>query len=100
MHERRADVHSDRLSRNADLASPLFHNRIDALTKTFEKLGFSHVDAAQQAQGTLYNQLNDQASLLGFMDCFRMMAVIALIGIPLAFLTKSFLVGGEASGGH
>jgi DHA2 family multidrug resistance protein len=100
MHERRMDVHSDRLSRTADFASLLFHPRIDSLTKTFEHLGFSHADAAQHAQGMLYNQLNDQASLLGFMDCFHMMAVIALIGIPLAFMTRSFRPGGEAGGGH
>src|SRR5271170_6234549 len=100
VHERRTDLHSDRLSRTADLASPLFHSRIDTLTRTFEHLGFSHVDAGQHAQGMLYNQLNAQASLLGFMDCFRAMALIALIGIPLAFLTKSFKPRGEASGGH
>jgi MFS transporter, DHA2 family, multidrug resistance protein len=100
VHERRADLHSDRLSRNADFASPLFHPRIDALTKTFEHLGFSHADAAQHAQGMLYNQLNSQASLLGFADCFRVMALIALIGIPLAFMTRSFRPGGEAAGGH
>ncbi len=100
MHERRMDVHSDRLSRTADLASPLFHPRIDSLTRTFEHLGFSHADAAQHAQGMLYNQLNDQASLLGFMDCFHYMAIIALIGIPLALMTRSFRPGGEASGGH
>jgi DHA2 family multidrug resistance protein len=100
IHERRMDVHTDRLSRTADLSSPLFRPRIDALTKTFEQLGFSHTNAAEHAQGMLYNQLNQQASLLGFMDCFRMMAVVALIGIPLAFMTKSFRVGGEATGGH
>jgi hypothetical protein len=63
-------------------------------------LGFSHADAAQHAQGMLYNQLNSQASLLGFADCFRVMALIALIGIPLAFMTRSFRPGGEAAGGH
>ena len=100
VHERRADVHSDRLSRTADLASPLFHPRIDSLTRIFERLGFSHFDAGQHARGMLYDQLNQQASLLGFMDCFRMMGVVALLGIPLAFLTRSFRPGGEASGGH
>jgi DHA2 family multidrug resistance protein len=100
MHERRTDVHSDWLARKADYSSPLFHPRIDSLTRTFEHLGFSHPDAAQHAQGLLYNQLNQQASLLGFMDCFRYMAVIALIGIPLALITRSFKAGGEASGGH
>jgi DHA2 family multidrug resistance protein len=100
VHERRADLHSDRLSRTADLASPLFHPRIDSLTKTFEHLGFSHADAAQHAQGMLYNQLNNQASLLGFMDCFHMMGIVALIGIPLALMTRGFRPGGEASGGH
>jgi DHA2 family multidrug resistance protein len=100
MHERRADLHSDRLAQSADFSSPLFHSRTDSLTRTFEHLGFSHVDAAQHAQGMLYNQLNQQASLIGFMDCFRMMAIVALIGIPLALATRSFRPGGEASGGH
>jgi DHA2 family multidrug resistance protein len=100
MHERRTDVHTDRLAQSADLSSPLFHARTDALAKTFEHLGFSHYDAAQHAQGLLYNQLNQQASLLGFMDCFRMMAVVAVIGIPLALATRAFKPGGEASGGH
>jgi DHA2 family multidrug resistance protein len=99
-HERRTDLHTDRLAQSADLGSPLFHSRIDSLTRTFEHLGYSHFDAAQHAQGLLYNQLNQQASLIGFMDCFRMMAIVALIGIPLALATKSFRPGGEASGGH
>ncbi len=100
VHERRMDLHSDRLSRTADLSSSLFHSRIDGLTKTFERLGFSHVDAGQHAQGMLYNQLNSQASLIGFMDCFRVMGLVALVGIPLAFMTRKFRPGGEASGGH
>jgi len=100
MHERRADLHSDRLAQSADVGSALFHSRTESLTRVFENQGFSHIDAAQHAQGMLYNQLNQQASLLGFMDCFRMMAIVALIGIPLALATKSFRPGGEASGGH
>jgi DHA2 family multidrug resistance protein len=100
VHERRMDVHSDRLSRMAAVGSNLFRGRIDALTRAYEHLGFSHVDAGNHAQGLLYNQLSQQASLLGFMDCFRYMAVVALVGIPLALLTKNFKVGGEASGGH
>ncbi|AXC13706.1 Inner membrane component of tripartite multidrug resistance system [Acidisarcina polymorpha] len=100
VHERRTDLNSDRLSRTADSASPLFHARIDALTKSFEHLGFSHANASQHAQGMLYNQLNQQASMLGYMDCFRMMAVFSLIGIPLAFMTRSFRPGGGSAGGH
>src|ERR1700727_3331011 len=64
VHERRTDVHTDRLAQSADLGSPLFHSRVDALTKTLEHLGYSHYDAAQHAQGLLYNQLNQQASLI------------------------------------
>ena len=106
VHERRMDVHSERLSRNADFSSPLFHGRIDALTKTFERLGFSHFDSVQHAQGMLYNGLTatgrpgHEHQSLGFMDCFRTMAVVAMIGIPLALMTKGFRAGGEASGGH
>ena len=100
MHERRADLHSERLAQSADVGSALFHSRTESLTLAFEHQGFSHFDAAQHAQGMLYNQLNQQASLLGFMDCFRMMAIVALIGIPLALATKGFRAGGEASGGH
>jgi DHA2 family multidrug resistance protein len=100
VHERRTDLHTDRLAQSADFSSPLFHARTDSLAKTFEHLGFSHFDSLQHAQGMLYNQLNQQASLIGFMDCFRMMAIVALIGIPLALVTKNFRPGGKPSGGH
>jgi MFS transporter, DHA2 family, multidrug resistance protein len=99
-HERLTDSHSNRLAQAADTTSPLFHARIDALTKSLEHAGFSHYDAMQHAQGFLYNQLNQQASLIGFMDCFRFMALVCLLGIPLALATRGFKPGGGSAGGH
>jgi MFS transporter, DHA2 family, multidrug resistance protein len=100
IHERRTDLRTHDIAANLDRSSPLLHNRLDSMTRTFERLGFSHVDAMQHAQGNIYDQLNQQASLLGFMDCFRILALVCLVGIPLAFLTRKFHPGGDGGGGH
>ncbi len=100
IHERRTDLRTHDVAANLDLSSPVLHSRLDSMTRSFERLGFSHADAVQHAQGNIYNQLNQQASLLGFMDCFRILALVCLVGIPLAFFTRSLKPGGSGGGGH
>lgn len=100
VHERRTDLRSHDLAAAIDTASPVLHSRLDSLSRSYQSLGFSHADAMQHAQGNLYNQLNQQASLLGFMDCFHILALICVVGIPLAFLSRNFRPGGGGGGGH
>lgn len=46
--------------------------------------------AAAQAQGAIYGIVRQQAATLAFVDCFRLMAILAAIIIPLViFMRKS-----------
>jgi DHA2 family multidrug resistance protein len=99
-HERRMDLHQARLSDTLAHGLPLVDATRDSLTKNFERLGFSHADAATHASGRIHDQLLQQASLLGFTDCFHLLGWIALAGIPVVFFTKNFKPGGGSAGGH
>jgi DHA2 family multidrug resistance protein len=100
-HERRTDLHQARLGDTLAHGLPLVDSTRDSLTHTFQQLGFSSADAANHASGRIYDMLQQQASLLGFRDCFYLLGVISLIGIPVVFFTRNFRPGGRgASTGH
>jgi DHA2 family multidrug resistance protein len=60
------------------------------------------VTATQQAYGTVYSQLDQQAHLWAFVDNFFVFGVLALCGIPLVFLFKrvQYAKKPPAGGGH
>jgi MFS transporter, DHA2 family, multidrug resistance protein len=100
-HERRTDLHQSRLGDAMTHDAPLYDSTRDSLTRSFQHLGgMSSADAAKHASGQIYNMLQQQASLLGFRDCFYLLGVIALAGIPVALFTRNFKPGGGASAGH
>ncbi|HPO12114.1 MAG TPA: DHA2 family efflux MFS transporter permease subunit [Candidatus Hydrogenedentes bacterium] len=46
------------------------------------------VQAAAQAQGAIYGIVRQQAATLAFVDCFRLMAILAAIVIPLVIFMR------------
>jgi MFS transporter, DHA2 family, multidrug resistance protein len=99
-HERRTDLHQSRLGDTLTHGSQLYDSTRDSLTRTFERLGFSHADAVTHATGRIYEMLQQQASMLGFADCFYLLGVAMLLGIPVVLCTRSFKPGGGSGGGH
>jgi DHA2 family multidrug resistance protein len=100
-HERRSDLHQSRLGDAMTHGAPLYDSTRDALTRSFQHSGgMSAADAATHASGRIYDMLQQQASLLGFTDCFQLLGLISLVGIPIAFFTRNFKPGGGSSAGH
>jgi DHA2 family multidrug resistance protein len=62
--------------------------------------GASTPDAIHQAYGMVNRMMNQQAAMLAFMDCFHLLAIVVLAGLPLALLIKRFEIGKAASGAH
>jgi DHA2 family multidrug resistance protein len=62
--------------------------------------GTSGPDAIHQAYGLAASQLNQQAGMLAFMDCFHLLAVVVLMGLPLAFLIRHFEIGKAGGAAH
>ncbi|MBT9330439.1 DHA2 family efflux MFS transporter permease subunit [Acidipila sp. 4G-K13] len=94
MHERRMDLRQNYLARDLAPGNNLLQSRLADQIAFFEHRGFSHDGAVAHAYGFVYQQLGQHASFLGFMDCFRMLAVVCLVGIPLALWSRPFRPGG------
>jgi hypothetical protein len=79
--------------------SGLLEQRVRTLTSFLVERGFSAGDAHAAALSNVYRQLGNQAHLLAYMDCFRVLAWATLAVVPLTFLIRRFRAGG-APGGH
>ncbi len=52
------------------------------------------------AAGQLYRTLQSQAAIMAYVDTFQIAAVLALLLVPLALLTKAAKTGGKLPQGH
>jgi len=99
MLERRTQFHHSVLAQHVTPDNPAFQSTIDSVTRYLAATGASTADATQKAYGLLSGLVERQAALLAFQDCYRMLALLAAISLPLAFMTKRFRSAGGA-GGH
>jgi DHA2 family multidrug resistance protein len=84
---RRAQVHQNVMVAKMTPYDPAFQQRLEALRKVLTpKVGASQ--AGPQALGILYKTLVAQATLLAFVDNFRLITVLAICCIPLAVFLK------------
>jgi DHA2 family multidrug resistance protein len=97
--ERRFDYHQSIVSAAVPQTSGLLEQRVRALTSFLVQRGFSAGDAHAAALSNVYRQLGNQAHLLAYMDCFRVLAWATLAVVPLTFLIRRFRAGG-GPGGH
>jgi DHA2 family multidrug resistance protein len=98
--ERRLSFHQERVGSNLPGSSGPFQQQVEQSAAFLQQRGFSHADALGAATSHFYNQLQAQAHLLAFMDCFHIIGVLTLLSVPLVLLTRGFTVGGGAAGGH
>jgi DHA2 family multidrug resistance protein len=98
--ERRLSFHQERMGSNLPASSGSLQQQIEQTTGFLQQRGFAHADAAGAASAHFYNQLQAQAHLLGFMDCFYIIGIMTLLAAPLVLLTRSFKLGGGSAGGH
>ena len=58
------------------------------------------VSATQQAYATVYAMVVKQAMVLSYIDNFRILAVMAFLGVPAAFLFKHVREAKAIEGAH
>lgn len=84
---RRAQAHQSTLVTHLTPYDPAYQRWLDTLRRGLSaRVG--PLAAASQSVGMLYRQLVQQATLLAFMDIFRLMSVMALVCLPLALLFR------------
>jgi MFS transporter, DHA2 family, multidrug resistance protein len=84
---RRAQVHQNVLVARMTPYDPMYQQKLEGLRRALTpKVG--PYAAAQQAVGILYETLVAQATLLAFVDNFRLITVLAVCSMPLVLLLK------------
>lgn len=100
MVERRENLHQTNLSSHLGSSSQAIQQGGQALSDQLLHWGTTSADGGPAALGVIFNQLVRESTFLAFMDCFRLLAWLTFLMIPLVFLIKKFRVGGEIPAGH
>jgi DHA2 family multidrug resistance protein len=85
---RGSQKHQSYLAARAGAGNPVERGLLRGLQMRFFSQGADMVTAHQKAQGALYRSAQQQASLLAYADNFRLIAVLALLCIPLVLLFR------------
>ncbi len=79
-----------------DAGSIPLQERIAALTEALVNAGRSSAEAARQAYGVIYAQLEQQAQTLAYLDVLFLLACFTAAMVPLVFLTRRSQPGRSA----
>jgi DHA2 family multidrug resistance protein len=86
MLARGVQVHQAAMVSHLTPYDPAFQQRVQDLTGTLSSQAGSA--ASQQAYGSIYGTLVRQASVMSYIDNFRLLAFLCVICIPMVFLFK------------
>jgi DHA2 family multidrug resistance protein len=96
--ERRTQFHHSVLVQHLTPENPLFRQSLDSVAQHLVSAGASTADAAQQAYGVVSRLAEQQAAMLGFLDCFHALGWISFFSVLLALASRSFRAGGARTG--
>jgi MFS transporter, DHA2 family, multidrug resistance protein len=95
----RSLFHQHRLADYMQAGNPVFTQRLDALTNAYSGV-YGGQGAAARASGQIYNQLNRQASTMGYQDVYRLLSWVAAGMFLCAFLLSKNKPGEKAPSGE
>lgn len=96
----REQFHQSRLVEQVIPSSPQYQATLHQATHFFVAQGGSLAQAQGQAFNWIGQQVQTQASFLGYMDAFWVLTLISLAAVPLALTLRKVKLGGRASMGH
>ncbi|HEV8043422.1 MAG TPA: DHA2 family efflux MFS transporter permease subunit [Bryobacteraceae bacterium] len=85
---RREQFHQQRLIESLTPLNGAYQSTLESAKQMFMSKGADAVDAGRQAQQMIYNMVQRQATLLSFLEDFRLLALTFLAVIPLMLLMK------------
>jgi DHA2 family multidrug resistance protein len=88
MLARRAQVHQSMLIGNLNPYNDRFRQALHGATQTFLAAGSSSSTASAQAYAQLYGSVQRQSSMLAYIDCFSLLAILFAGLIPFVFIVK------------
>src|ERR1700730_4877966 len=94
---RRTEYHQSVLVAHVTPLQQRYLETLGTLSRHFVAHGFTAPDAALHAQAQLARIIQQQASLLGSLDCFWLLGCACLIGAPLVFFTRKVRSAGPGA---
>jgi DHA2 family multidrug resistance protein len=92
---RRSQFHQDILVAHVTSGSRQAQQFLDQARQLFLHAGSDRITATHRAQAELYATVQQQASLLSFIEVFRLMGVLFLLVIPMMLLMRRATGKGE-----
>jgi DHA2 family multidrug resistance protein len=92
--DRRSQVHLNDLSRHLSASNPAFQSMLQGATQAMRAHGASSTFATQQAYALIAGTVQRQATMLAYIDDFRLLGWAILAMIPMVFLMKKSRPGG------
>lgn len=86
--QRRDQIHQVRLVAHLNPSNPKFTGLLSALQNHFHQEGASLSTANHQAMGAIYFMVQHQASVLSYLDSFRILAFLFVIVAPLVWIMR------------
>jgi MFS transporter, DHA2 family, multidrug resistance protein len=96
----REQFHQGRLVEHVIPSSVQYQDTLQQVTNYFVAQGSSLIQAQQQAIGWIGQQVQTQASFLGYVDAFWVLMLISLAAVPLALTLRKVKLGGPAHSMH
>jgi DHA2 family multidrug resistance protein len=102
MIARHQQVHTNVLGAHVSQFSPQARQALEGATAMFMRQGSPLALAQQQAYGAVFGSVQQQASMLSFLDAFNTLGAIFMCMLPLVLLMKPprKRAGGGMSAGH
>ncbi|HWF87566.1 MAG TPA: DHA2 family efflux MFS transporter permease subunit [Pyrinomonadaceae bacterium] len=97
---RGAQAHQAAMVSHLTPYDPVFRERLSEMAANLAAQGGSMVTATEQAYGAMYQTLVRQATLLAYIDNFRLLALLCLICLPAGLLFKKVRARGGATAMH
>jgi len=94
---RRMQYHQSVLAAHVTTFNQPLNATVTGITNYFVGHGVSVADAPVKALAQVYATVQQQAAMLAFLDCFRILGVVAFVGVPLAIFIRKFKQGASAA---
>jgi hypothetical protein len=100
MLERRTRYHQSVLVSHLTSADGAVQQFVNQVSHYLLTRGTSGPDAIDQSYGLISSQMTQQATMLAAMDCFHLLGVAVILGLPLAITIQRFEIGKAAGAAH
>ena len=97
---RRSQFHQSRLLSASTFTNSAYHQTVNSIARNFVHEGVNPIVAAHRAVAALYDTVQQQASMLSYIDVFKTLGIAAFCMIALVVFLKNIHPGEAAHAGH